>query len=386
MDTFDRFFAFAVALIAVVGAFGAFFLSVGHVALEVEGPSMGLCDLASFSSEADDLVISAYLEANADQLEQPAGSDDAPVSFTIQSGESVMSISEQLEREGLIVDAELFRRYVQYHNLDAGIEAGEFTLRQTMTIPEIAQALQSGHGPEQMVTIPEGLRLEQVAARVAEQTTIPAEDFQQLATSGWRELGLGYAFLTELPPTATLEGFLFPETYRLPEDAAAIDLLERMLRTFDSRVTPTLRAAAEERGMSLYELVTLASIVEREAVLDQERPIIAGVYWNRLEADWTMDACPTVQYALGESGDWWPPFTLEATNVDSPYNTYRNRGLPPGPVCSPGAASIEAAARPADTDYFFFLVDCTKDDGSHLFSVTQEEHNANYQMCGGGAP
>jgi UPF0755 protein len=132
--------------------------------------------------------------------------------------------------------------------------------------------------------------------------------------------------------------------------------------------------------------VTLASIVEREAVLDQERPIIAGVYWNRLEADWTMDACPTVQYALGESGDWWPPFTLEATNVDSPYNTYRNRGLPPGPVCSPGAASIEAAARPADTDYFFFLVDCTKDDGSHLFSVTQEEHNANYQMCGGGAP
>lgn len=379
MRTIGRFLAFSVALLAIFGAFGGLFLSVGHVALGVEEASIGLCDLAS--SEADELVIGAYLEANADQLEQPAGSDDTPVAFTVQQGESASTIADRLERKGLITDAELFRRYVQYHNLDAGIEAGEFTLRQTMTIPEIAQALQSGHGPEQVVTIPEGLRLEQVAARVAGQTTIPAEDFQQLATSGWREMDLGYAFLTELPPTATLEGFLFPETYRLPEDAAAIDLLERMLRTFDSRVTPTLRTAAEERGMSLYELVTLASIVEREAVLDEERPIIAGVYWNRLEADWTMDACPTVQYALGESGDWWPPFTLEATDVDSPYNTYRNRGLPPGPVCSPGAASIEAAARPADTDYFFFLVDCTKDDGSHLFSVTQEEHNANYYRC-----
>ncbi len=381
MDTLGRFFAFTVTLIAILGAFGALFFSVGHVALNLETPSIGLCDLSSFSSGADDLMISAYLEANADQLDQPAGSDDTPVSFTIQPGESVTSISERLERAGLIIDAQLFRRYVQHHDLDAGIEAGGFTLRQTMTIPEVAQTLQRGQGSERILTIPEGLRLEQVAERVAEETAISADEFKQLSTTGWREADFDYQLLESVPPTATLEGFLFPDTYRLSEDATASDLLDRMLGTFDSRVRPELRQAAREIDLDLYQLVTLASIVEREAVLAEERAIIAGVYWNRLEADWTMDACPTVQYALGGPDDWWPPFSLESTDVDSPYNTYRNRGLPPGPVCSPGLASIEAAADPADTDYFFFLVDCTKDDGSHLFSVTQEEHNANYYRC-----
>jgi UPF0755 protein len=180
-----------------------------------------------------------------------------------------------------------------------------------------------------------------------------------------------------------LEGFLFPETYRLSEEAAATDLVTRMLETFDARVTAEMRAAAANRGLSLYELITLASIVEREAILDEERPIIAGVYHNRLEADWLLGACPTVQYALGTPEDWWPQFTLEATGVDSAYNTYHNLGLPPGPLCSPGLASIQASAYPADTEYYFFLVDCTQNDGSHLFAVTQDEHNRNYQMCGG---
>jgi UPF0755 protein len=396
------------AFVTLFSAFGGLIWNAGHTALGLSqgrlqpvpgslqgtergtsagellaGPlSVSLCELSS----PDDVVLGTYLEARADELQQPAGGDDTPVTFVVQPGETAGNIADRLAREGLISDAELFRRYVQHKGLDAGIEAGEFTLRQTMTIPEIAQALQEARRPEQIVIVREGLRLEQVAAEVAQQTNITEEAFLQLATTGWRDQGYSFRFLSTLPSDASLEGFLFPDTYRLPENPSAGDLVERMLTTFDDRVTGQIEAAGRRRGMSLYQVVTLASIVEREAVVDQERSVIAGVYDNRLEFGWTLDACPTVQYALGAPENWWPRFTLEATTASSPYNTYQNGGLPPGPICSPGLASIRAAAQPADTDYFFFLADCTKDDGSHLFAATEEEHYANYALCGGQVP
>lgn len=382
LERIGRAFAFSVACIAIFGAFGGLFWNVGQVTLGVSPVPIGLCQLSS----PDDVVLSAYLEARADQLERPAGSDDTPVDFVVGQGETAGTIADRLEREGLISDAELFRRYVQYHNLDAGIEAGEFTLRQTMTIPQIARALQEGRRPEPIVTVREGLRLEQVAADVAEQTTIEQDAFLRLATEGWREEGYTHPFLTALPPTATLEGFLFPDTYRLPDDPTASDLVKRMLDTFEGRVTPQMQANAAERGLSLYELVTLASIVEREAVVAEERSVIAGVFWNRLQAGWTLDADPTVQYGMGQPGAWWPLLSTADLAFESPYNTYDNAGLPPGPICSPGLASIKAAAQPVDTDYFFFLVDCTRDNGSHVFAETEAEHYANYERCGGQVP
>ena len=382
MKNVSRFIAFAIALTALVAAIGSVVLFINRSASSGEGVSIDLPDL----SVPDEIVIGLYLDSNAAELERPAGSDDTPVTFVIEPGETAAEIATRLEEEELVSDAELFRRYVQYHELDAGIEAGEFTLRQTMTIPEIAQALQRGQRPEQTVTIQEGLRLEQIAAEVAEQTDVSEEEFLTLVTTDWRDAGLTFSFLTNLPPDATLEGFLFPETYRLPENPSAVDILTRMLETFDARLSPEMRAAAASRGLNVYELVTLASIVERESVLDEERSLIAGVYHNRLEGSWFLGACPTVQYALGTPDNWWPQFTLEATEVDSPYNTYHNLDLPPGPICSPGLASIQASAYPSETDYFFFLADCSKEDGSHLFAVTQDEHNANYQMCNGGAP
>ncbi|MBU0702907.1 MAG: endolytic transglycosylase MltG [Chloroflexi bacterium] len=379
MKNVNRIIAFAIALTAIVAAIGSVVLFINRSAFSGEGVSIDLPDLPA----PDDLVIGLYLDSMAAELEQPAGSDDTPVIFIIEPGETAAEIATRLEEEGFVSSAELFRRYVQYHELDAGIEAGEFTLRQTMTIPEIAQALQRGQRQEQTVTLQEGLRLEQVAAEVEEQTDISEEEFLALVTTGWREAGLTFSFLTNLPPDATLEGFLFPETYRLPQDPTAFDILTRMLETFDARVSSEMQAAAASQGLNVYELVTLASIVERESVLDEERSLVAGVYHNRLEGGWFLGACPTVQYALATPDNWWPQFTLEATDVDSPYNTYRNLALPPGPICSPGLASIQASAYPAETDYFFFLADCTKNDGSHLFAVTQDEHNANYQMCGG---
>lgn len=387
MKSVGRVVTFSVALMAMIVVGGNIVWSLAHSASGGGGISIGLCGLSS----PDDFLIRLYLDANAADLEQPAGDNDTPVTFVVEAGETAAEIAVRLKQEGLISDAELFRRYVQYHGLDAGIEAGEFTLRQTMTIPEIAQALQRGQCPEQLVTIQEGLRLEQVAARVAAQTSIPEDAFLALVTSGWREISnLEYRISNfNLPPTATLEGFLFPETYRLPEDPTAVDLVDRMLETFGARVTPEMRAAAANRGLNVYELVTLASIVEREAVLDEERSVIAAVYHNRLKAGWFLSADPTVQYAIGfqaDTGEWWPVLTLDDLEFESPYNTYRNPGLPPGPICSPGLAPIQASAYPADTDYYFFLADCTKNDGSHLFAVTEEEHLRNYRMCGGGEP
>ena len=375
-----RAIAFLVALMAI----GTAVLSIrSFLGGSVPGGfAVSLCGL----SAPEELLIGTYLDAHAAELEQSAGDDDTPITFVVEPGETAVDIATRLAEADLVSDAELFRRYVQYHGLDAGIEVGEFTLRQTMTIPEIAQALQRGQRPEHTVTIQEGLRLEQVAAVVTAQTGISEYEFLALVTTGWRDADLPFSFLADLPPGATLEGFLLPETYRLPEEAAAIDLLTRMLETFDARVTLEMRAAAANRGLNVYELVTLASIVEREAVLDDERPLIAGVYHNRLEGGWFLNACPTVQYGLNRVDDWWPVLTLDDLELDSAYNTYRILGLPPGPICSPGLAAIQASAYPSDTDYYFFLVDCTKDDGSHLFAVTSEEHNRNYALCGGEVP
>jgi len=352
--------------------------------------SVSLCSLGS----PKEVALETYIQAHAEELQQPAGTDDTPVIFVVQPGETAADIALRLEETGLVSDAELFRRYLQYEGLDAGLEAGTYTLRQTMTIPEIAQALQSGQQPERVLTVREGLRLEEVAAEVAAQTGISETEFLNLVTVGWRTTDLAeYTFLASLPPTATLEGFLFPETYRLPEDATARDVVARMLSTFDQRVTPEIRQAGADRGLSLYEMVTLASIVEREAVIPAERPTIASVFLNRLTAGWPLGADPTVQYALGydeETGQWWRTLYFDQLGVESlaeidhPYNTYRYPGLPPGPICSPGLASIEAVAYPADTNYFYFIANCQANDGSHLFAATEEEHYANYALCGGG--
>jgi len=382
-----RIVLFVLAL-AGAGAIGYGFSRAFGAGEETGGVS--LCSVGS----PKEVALETYIQAHAEELQQPAGTDDTPVTFVVRPGETAADVAKRLEEAGLVSDAELFRRYLQYEGLDAGLEAGTYTLRQTMTIPEIAQALQSGQRPEQLVTVREGLRIEEVAAEVAAQTGIPESEFLELVTTGWRATDLAnYGFLASLPPTATLEGFLFPETYRLPEDATAYDVVDRMLSTFDERVTPEIRQAGADRGMTLYEMVTLASIVEREAVIPEERPIIASVFLNRLDAGWPLGADPTVQYGLGydeTTGTWWRTLYFDQLGVESlaeidhPYNTYRYPGLPPGPICSPGLASIEAVAFPADTDYFYFIVNCQTNDGSHLFAATEEEHYANFALCGGG--
>ena len=337
----------------------------------------------------EQLYLEFYMDSQADALRTPMSSDDTPIEFIIQPGASVAEIAGNLKANHLINDTELFRRYVQYKALDATIQAGTYTLRKSMTIPEIASTLQKAASPEQQVTIPEGKRLEEVSVIIAEQTTITADEFLRFVQTGWSvtDLSTEFPFLSAVPITNTLEGFLTPDTYRLPLDATARDLVDRMLENFDLHVTPDIVEGFAQHGLSLYEGIVLASIVEREAVLDEERPIIAGVYHNRLRDGWFLSACPTVQYALGFRPDedtWWKR-QLYFVDLDlvSPYNTYRNLGLPPTPIASPGIKAITAAANPAETQYFFFMVDCSKNDSSHVFATNENEHLANFNRCGG---
>jgi UPF0755 protein len=173
---------------------------------------------------------------------------------------------------------------------------------------------------------------------------------------------------------------LFPDTYRLPLETDARDLIGRMLSNFDAKVTPQMRADAQAAGRSLWDVTRLASIVEREAVVAEERPLIASVYLNRLDQGWPLDADPTIQYALGQSrdpGNWWPDLTLEDyQGVIAAYNTYINPGLPPGPIANPGLGSIQAVIDPQPSDFFFFRASCSG-DGTHQFARTLEEQFAN---------
>lgn len=353
-------------------------------------------------SPAERAYLRGYLLLHAADIEEPAGTDATLVRFAVEPGEPATGIVGRLEAAGMLVDATLFRYYLRYYDLDAKLEAGEFELRATMTIPEIAQTLTHALAEEVEIRIPEGWRLEQIADHLAQNPDIGIDPNQFLLLArrppasqpaeGGQASGANpgqlhqYDFLQAVPAGATLEGYLFPDTYRLPADATAADLVNTMLSAFSQRVPADLQRAMADQGLTLHGAVTLASIVEREAQLPEERPIIASVFLNRLAQGIKLDADPTVQYALGyqgSSGDWWKhPLLYADLEVESPYNTYRYAGLPPGPIASPGLASIEAVARPAETRYLFFVVDCTAEvAGRHAFAESFEEHQAHAARC-----
>jgi UPF0755 protein len=334
-------------------------------------------------SSLEKTLLSIYLNFRQRDISTPASGDATVVVFTINPGETAATIAPRLQREGLITDSQLFLWLVRYRGVDVQLEAGDYELRPNMTMDEIIDTLRHGRLREVTVTIPEGKRAEEIAALMEGQGVADAEVFLALVASG----DFAYDFLHDRPEDApsSLEGFLFPETYRIPIDYDAGQLIDLMLATFAERFSPQMRQMAADKGMTIYEVVTLASIVEREAVIAEERPIIASVYLNRLEQDMYLQSDPTVQYALGyqeDAGQWWKiPMSLEEDTIfDSPYNTYMYPGLPPGPICSPGLASLQAVLEPAETNYLFFF---SRFDGSHAFAETYEEHLQNQELYQG---
>jgi UPF0755 protein len=334
-------------------------------------------------SSLERTLIGIYLNLRTSDIQSSASSDSTAMVFTINPGESAATIAPRLQREGLVADSQLFLYVVRYRGVDAQLEAGEYELRPDMTMEEIIDTLQHGRLREVTVTIPEGKRAEEVAALLEESGVVDSETFMAVVRNG----STAYDFLADRPADApaSVEGYLFPETYRIPVDYDATQIVDLLLSTFGERFTAEMREAAADEGLTVHQVVTLASIVEREAVVAEERPIIASVYLNRLEQGMYLQSDPTVQYALGyqeDAGQWWKiPMSLEEdVQVDSPYNTYMYPNLPPGPICSPGLASIQAVLDPAETPYLFFF---SKFDGSHAFAETYEEHLRNQEQYQG---
>jgi UPF0755 protein len=350
-------------------------LAYGGTALasKVRGMNASTARLGSL----DKTVIGLYLDLlRSNDLTKTMSNDPTPQQFVVTQGESVAQIGGNLQQQGLVRDGDLFRLYVRYNNLDSTINAGVFTLRPNMNIQEIAQTLQRAVAAETQITIPEGKRMEEVAELLQEQLNINSDEFLRLARRG----NYNYAFLKDLPDGASLEGYLFPDTYRLPQNPTAQDVLLKMLDNYGQKVEP-LMEQAKAAGKSPREVLTLASIVEREAVVASERPTIASVYLNRQKIGMALQADPTTQYALGYQPDqktWWKQgLTADDLKYNDPsgYNTYVSPDLPPGPIASPGLSSIEAVINPAQTNYLYFVASCNK-DGTHQFSVTFEEHQS----------
>lgn len=298
------------------------------------------------------------------QLVPVAASGEAQI-VRIERGAGASRIARQLEAANLIRSAPAFELHLAYSGLGRKLKAGAFEVAPTMSGIEIAERIAAGQTGSRNITVPEGLRLEQIAERVADSGLATADELLAAATPE------SVADQVEFDlPESGLEGYLLPETYEFALDTDAQQIVARMVRELEREfVTPNAEAIAASK-LNLHEIITLASLVEREARVGDERATIAGVLTNRLDIDMKLQCDATVQYALDEHK---PRLTFDDLKVDSPYNTYLHKGLPPGPIAAPGLACLEAALHPAQTDALFYVA---QPDGRHVFTRTYEEHLA----------
>lgn len=300
----------------------------------------------------------------------PAAAPGSPTRmFSVASGSGVQQIGSALKDQGFIRSALAFRILAKATGSEGKIKAGLYALTPAMSPREILRGMVQGKAEQTRVTFPEGYALRQMAQVLERQGLGSAERFLELATKPERFTDR-FPWLAELPEGATLEGFLFPDTYeyggtQIPEEA----LIALMLSRFEQVGLAAYDAARSPR-LDLFRTMTLASIVELEAQSPPERPLIAGVFYNRLKARMPLGSDPTVEYALGwKQGS--KGLSFKDVKVDSPYNTYRNAGLPPGPIANPGLASLKATLNPQETSMLYFVA---RGDGTHVFTRTYAEH------------
>ena len=289
----------------------------------------------------------------------------------VDPGMPAGQILERLQQEGVLVDAKLARSYLIYFLDDPAIQAGEYRFRGPLSTPEVLRMLAEGRVLTHAITVIEGLTLEEIATQLDRLGYGRREAFLDLMRSP--------ELVADLDPEAPdLEGYLFPETYSFARDVDERTIVQAMVKTFRDRFEKEVRPRLNRNpGKTVRQLVTLASIVEKEAQVATERPLIAAVYQNRLDRGIGLMADPTVIYALKRAGRWNGNIRRDDLRMDSPYNTYRYAGLPPGPICNPGLASLVAASEPADAPYLYFV---SRNDGTHVFAETLTEHNRNVEQ------
>lgn len=328
------------------------------------------------------------------EREQPMNVGRSVV-VTIDDEDDVSTVAEKLEEAELITQPWYFENKMRFANLE--LQPGSYNLQVGMSTNSILDIIAADSVPEDddedavasgptrpdfTVTFIEGQRIEQNAV-VLEQAGMPGagQQYVELAYDVDRWRG-SYWFLEDVPSSGSLEGFLFPSTYPVPGNATAASVIDYQLSTFERELSDSVVAGWEAQGLSVFEAVTVASIVEREAAVAIERPMIAEVYLNRFNDGTTLNADPAQQYGIGTAEEWWPPLLGENIELayNTPYDTYlaENPGLPPGPISNPGAGSLQAVAQPSNEGYYFFVTR-GDDSGEHRFTFTLDEHNA--AMC-----
>ena len=327
------------------------------------------------------LILVFSRELFVHYLDRARSGDANPVLFTVEPDETADSVGARLNDLGLIRSTTYFKAKVRLRGSDSKLKAGKYTLYAGMSVDEILNTItvvEGGKGTPVTAgyvqfRTQEGWRTEQVAQLLLDKGLIKSKDefYATLADPYFNR----YDFLASRPSWAKLDGFLFPDTYRVPENTPAKDIVDQMLQNFSVRVPPEMRRNLPP-GYNFYQVLTVAAIVEREAADDGERALVASVYYNRLRQTppLPLQADPTVQYAIGREGNWWPQLTPNDLKNESRYNTYLQPGLPPGPICNPSLKSIQAALNPAQTDYLYFVA---KGDGTHAFARTYDEHLEN---------
>ncbi|MGD9677237.1 MAG: endolytic transglycosylase MltG [Vulcanibacillus sp.] len=303
------------------------------------------------------------------------------IDVEILSGSTTSDIASTLKDYDLIKSKVYFQLHVKNMGYDSKLKAGTYQLSKSMSLSEVIQKLIEGNNKVESVrfTIPEGYNVDQIADRLSAEGLVDRELFLQLSKEG----NFDYKFIKDIPNDKNikykLEGYLFPETYEVKKGASEEDIINKMLLQFEKEWNPEWDKILEEKNMTIHQLVSLASIVEREVRVDSERPIVAGIFYNRLNDSWNLQSCATVQYILGKQRESLTYADLEIIN---PYNTYINGGLPPGPIGSPGRLSLAACVYPDKNNYYFFVT--KKDDsGEHYFSSTYSEH-LNYDATSRG--
>lgn len=299
--------------------------------------------------------------------------DAETVIVSIPTGTSGRTIAEMLEDNGLIRDRRHFSWVSRLHGLESAMQAGDYLLSSDMDLLTIMHTLQHGRVEPVRVTIPEGLHLRQIADALSARGLVDRERFLALANDETLVYG-------DRPPIVkphpSLEGYLFPDTYQFTQSMTEEQIIRIMVNRFIEVAMPVINERPAPLGLDVHEVVTLASIVEKEALLRREQPIIASVFINRLRIDMPLQADPTIKYLFDEHRT---RLLYADLDIVSPYNTYRNRGLPPGPIASPGVDAIRAVLQPDDTDLFFFVA---RGDGTHVFTRTFNEHVRARQQLG----
>lgn len=367
MRRYQLYFILAFIILAALACLFVFLYYLPARASLLYGPP------ASQLSISERIEYSTRLLSYGDELKTPLNTKGTEQQFQVEQGESVNSIANRLEVSGFISSAQAFYDYAVYTGIDLTIQSGDFTISPAQSTIDIAKILQKFSPADATLVILPGWRMEEIAA------SLPTSGLEIAPEAFFSAAANPPQVLAFISPT-TMEGFFFPDTYIVPRSTTPEQLLDVIARNFVQHLASDLMTGFEDQGLSVYQAVILASIVEREAIHAEESAMVASVYLNRFSIGMKLDADPTVQYAVGYNptqGTWWTsPLSLTHLELDSPFNTYIYPGLPPAPISNPSIEALYAVAYPEVSSYYYFRARCDS-SGYHSFASTLEEQVAN---------